>query len=355
MPDAAAKLSFEVRLEDSVVGPVTLDQVKRGRSAGKIPDGAEMRSIGAWRTVSELLAGLVRVAGEKVADDTPFEVRVDDAILGPMTLEQIRCGRKAGRIPGDAAARPVSSWQAVEQLISAWQAPRRAPAPPRGRSWYFVVGASQPLGPVATEQIKMQLSDGTLGLSTQVCLAGDKVWQPIWDVPEFAETIRHLPKKPAAKPGPVPGGRAKRWQLRLSEHEQPEQLSTDEIRQQLRSRRIPIAAEVCPAGGIDWTPIWDVDEFAAAVKELPTTSSRPPPPHQPAEPHRAGVKQKWYVAVSRQPTIGPLTSDEVSRRLRAGTIPETAHIRALGSIEWRPIAEVAELSEPRSQPKCSEL
>jgi hypothetical protein len=48
---------YEVRHEDAKIGPVSWDQLIRGRTENKIPEGAEARIVGDWGAVADLLAG----------------------------------------------------------------------------------------------------------------------------------------------------------------------------------------------------------------------------------------------------------------------------------------------------------
>lgn len=48
---------YEVRHEDAKIGPVSFDQLIRGRTENKIPEGAEARMVGGWGPVADLLAG----------------------------------------------------------------------------------------------------------------------------------------------------------------------------------------------------------------------------------------------------------------------------------------------------------
>jgi hypothetical protein len=49
--------AYEVRHEDATIGPVTWDQLIRARTENKIPEGAEARIVGAWTPVADLVAG----------------------------------------------------------------------------------------------------------------------------------------------------------------------------------------------------------------------------------------------------------------------------------------------------------
>lgn len=48
---------YEVRHDDRAIGPVSWDQLIRGRAENKIPPGAEARVVGSWTAVDDLLAG----------------------------------------------------------------------------------------------------------------------------------------------------------------------------------------------------------------------------------------------------------------------------------------------------------
>jgi eukaryotic-like serine/threonine-protein kinase len=115
-PEAAATLALEelawyqVRAGRSMVGPVDLDQVVRGRQAGKIPDSAEARLVGPWLTVEMILA-----RGKLAANDL-YEIQLDDSTVGPVDFERLRRGRDGGRIPDAAGARMVGPWQDVTAL-----------------------------------------------------------------------------------------------------------------------------------------------------------------------------------------------------------------------------------------------
>ena len=78
---------YEVRHDGDVVGPVSLDQIRRGLAAGMIPAGAEARRVTPWKTV----ALIPMIQPPPGGDRRPcIEIRHDDDVVGPVSLYQVR-------------------------------------------------------------------------------------------------------------------------------------------------------------------------------------------------------------------------------------------------------------------------
>ena len=105
---------YEVRNDQAVVGPVTLDQIRRGVAAGRIPPGAEVRRVTRWEPV-KYVPMLEAPPGQ---DKSPcMEIRHGKDIRGPVSLYQIRRALIEAMIPEGSEARVVWKWQAVEELL----------------------------------------------------------------------------------------------------------------------------------------------------------------------------------------------------------------------------------------------
>lgn len=65
--------AYEVRHDDATIGPVSFDQLVRARTEGKIPDGSEARITGEWTSVGDLLAGRSLDLGSYEASRSFFE------------------------------------------------------------------------------------------------------------------------------------------------------------------------------------------------------------------------------------------------------------------------------------------
>ena len=116
---------YEVRADASVVGPVTFDQVRRGRESGRIPNRAEVREVGPWIPAMELLEG-----PDQSSHSMALEVRFSDRLFGPLMREDLKRVHGQGRVPAGAEGRWVSAWMAVDSLPAPLRAPAREEAPP---------------------------------------------------------------------------------------------------------------------------------------------------------------------------------------------------------------------------------
>lgn len=106
---------YEVRNGDAVVGPVSLDQIRRGLVAGRIPPGAEARRVTRWEPV-KYVPMLEAPPGR---DRSPcMEIRHGKDIRGPVSLYQIRRALIEAMIPEGSEARVVWKWQPVVELFT---------------------------------------------------------------------------------------------------------------------------------------------------------------------------------------------------------------------------------------------
>ncbi|MBW2526196.1 MAG: hypothetical protein JRI23_18595 [Deltaproteobacteria bacterium] len=105
---------YEVRYDGDVVGPVSLDQIRRGVAAGMIPAGAEARRVTPWKTV----ALIPMIKPPPGGDRRPcIEIRHDDDVVGPVSLYQVRKGLVGAKIPDGSTARVVWRWTDVAELL----------------------------------------------------------------------------------------------------------------------------------------------------------------------------------------------------------------------------------------------
>lgn len=105
--------AYEVRVGEAIVGPVSYDQIRRGRESGKIPDHAMVREVGPWSTVEHIHAD-----HESGQQRDGLEVRYAENLVGPVTVDQLRRGRVAGRIPDGAEARWTAAWMPVDEALA---------------------------------------------------------------------------------------------------------------------------------------------------------------------------------------------------------------------------------------------
>lgn len=134
------------------VGPMTEAELRRSVHDGLFPKTAKVSKIGesSWRNVGEVVPLLIEegpkvviraavvpptVAPPEAAKEAAvelFEVTVDgENVVGPVTLDQLRRGVEAGKLPGDAQARAVGSatWRPIRDLIAEVPPRRVAPRP----------------------------------------------------------------------------------------------------------------------------------------------------------------------------------------------------------------------------------
>jgi hypothetical protein len=175
---------FEVRHTDDVVGRVSLDQIRRGREAGKVPAGSEARRVTPWGPIEKVVELDAPVGRER---KPCFEVRHGEEIVGPVSLDQIRRGRAAGKIPDGSAARIVWPWIAVDEVLSAPE--KRLPAlfeaADDGRRWYILFGDAEPIGPLATDKVFKALAIGDLPTWAPLREQGTEQWHPARSIPVF--------------------------------------------------------------------------------------------------------------------------------------------------------------------------
>lgn len=309
-PDRHGESFFEVRHEGNVVGPVTRDQIRRARAAGKIPEEAQARSVGKWLRVHDVLgpSGMpIRCAD--LPGHAPLEVRHEGNVVGPVTLDQVRRGRIQDKVPEGAQLRPVGPWRPVDTLLRAVERAARTkgppplrrptsptrpaghgrgepPAPPpraardaetespraKTQRWRLQMAEGDPVILVDTDQLADGLVNGAIRLSAEVCPIGGDGWVPVWDVPELADAIRDLP--PATLRGMGPAKAARWWLLKLPGGKPSEPIATAQVIEQIRTGSVPLSARVCAVDTARWLPVWDVPEFADAIQGRPPAAWR---------------------------------------------------------------------------------
>ncbi|GMV17125.1 MAG: hypothetical protein AMXMBFR56_53490 [Polyangiaceae bacterium] len=108
-------------------GPLGEEELQARARSGSLPDDAMISAVGGekWVPLSSLL---------KRRDPTPetFEVRVGEKIVGPVTLDQVRRGIEAGKIPPHATVRRVGAdgWSPASEVVQPSYNPEAAPRPP---------------------------------------------------------------------------------------------------------------------------------------------------------------------------------------------------------------------------------
>jgi hypothetical protein len=179
---------FEVRHADEVVGRVSLDQIRRGREAGKIPKGSKARRVTPWGPVEKVVELDAPVGRER---KPCFEVRHDEDIVGPVSLDQIRRGRAVGKIPDGSAARIVWPWVMVDELLAAPE--RRLPAlfeaTDDDRRWFILFGDAEPIGPLTTGKVAKALAIGDLPTWAPLREEGTEEWHAARDIGVFTRAI----------------------------------------------------------------------------------------------------------------------------------------------------------------------
>lgn len=182
---------FEVRNGADIVGPVSLDQIKRGRKAGRIPEGSHARRVTPWGPVDQV----VKLSAPGGREEKPcFEVRHGSSLVGPVSLDQIRRGRGTGKIPEGSDARIVWPWWPVDELMAATES--RLPSlfketPKDERRWFILYGDSDPIGPLATDKVERALATGDLPAWAPICREGTKKWVQARAVTVFQRAIAH--------------------------------------------------------------------------------------------------------------------------------------------------------------------
>jgi hypothetical protein len=114
-------------------GPLSLTELQSAIRAKKFPGGAKVSRVGdtSWKSIHEVVSAEEWVQDEPGGDRNPpqaepeteirFEVTVDgENIVGPVTLDQLRRGVEAGKLPRDAKARRVGEahWKEISLLLA---------------------------------------------------------------------------------------------------------------------------------------------------------------------------------------------------------------------------------------------
>ncbi|MBW2522530.1 MAG: hypothetical protein JRI23_00065 [Deltaproteobacteria bacterium] len=349
-----AETSYEVRSEGHVVGPVTWDRIRRGRAANRIPAGAQARSVGPWRPVDELLQDAeVAPSGAAPRRNAPHEVRVDQQIVGPVTRDQIHRGRSLGKIPDGAQARVVGPWRKIDPYLAetsprlrVWDPPPSRPGPPMPspviddtqelpptestdtQRWHLRLNKEDPALLVDTNQLVEGLRSSAVQLSAEVRPVESDRWSPVWDVPELADAIRELP--PASVRGLLPRDAAQRWFLEMPGVDRNHPMKTEWIVDAILAGKVPLSARVRAALGDRPLPVWDVPEFAEAIQQTSAETWRA---------REQGDKLFEQAETAREPTAAIELYASAAERFRlaenteaAGRVGERIRARARGQI-----------------------
>lgn len=96
-------------------GPLDLAELESRIRSGAVANEAMVCLVGSdkWVPLAQVI---------KKTPDTPprFEIKVGDNVVGPVTLDQIRRGIDAGKVPGDAKVRQAGAdaWQSVSAILT---------------------------------------------------------------------------------------------------------------------------------------------------------------------------------------------------------------------------------------------
>ena len=103
-------------------GPMTLVELQAAFQAGRLGSEAKVATVGGseWLPIGSIvLAQSVPPAAPDAGG--PFEVTLDgEHVVGPVSLDQLRRGLEAGKVPGDAKARLTGSvsWLQVTDVVT---------------------------------------------------------------------------------------------------------------------------------------------------------------------------------------------------------------------------------------------
>ena len=115
-------------------------------------------------------------------------------------------------------------------------------------------------------------------------------------------------------------------------------VATDWIAEQIRAGTVPLSARVCAVHGSSWLPVWNVPEFAEAIKQTPAAAWRARDKgeklFEQAETSReAAAAIELYASAAerfRQSQIGPAAHDRVRHRMRARARAQISTLLAEG-------------------------
>jgi hypothetical protein len=105
---------LEVGYGQCVLGPMTMGQLSAGLAAGAIPSWAWVRRVTPWLPI-EYVPLLALPDGEQRR--RCIEVRHQADTRGPVSLDQVRRGRAAGLIPDGSQVRVVWPWVTAEMAL----------------------------------------------------------------------------------------------------------------------------------------------------------------------------------------------------------------------------------------------
>lgn len=115
--DHAETACFEVRYGDCVFGPMTLSQMRSAAAEGTIPAWAAVRRATPWLPVEYVPLLGVPTGQER---HQCIEVRHGADIRGPVSLDQVRRGLRAGLIPDGSETRVVWPWETLEMAFRSY-------------------------------------------------------------------------------------------------------------------------------------------------------------------------------------------------------------------------------------------
>ncbi len=162
---------YVVRVGDAQVGPVTLDQLRRGMQAGKIPEHAEAMPAagGDWKSVA-----VVALRFALPPPRLPPNARLPEPSWSDFHMGEIVAADDAPALPSPPgqAASSASSDDGIS-----------APTTTFGRPWFlvFVPGSLEPpAGPFTAAALKVRMESGASPPSALVCVVDEHAcWVPI--------------------------------------------------------------------------------------------------------------------------------------------------------------------------------
>lgn len=199
-------------------GPLDEQELQSRARTGSLPDDAMISVIGGQQWVP--LSTLIKRKATAAPEPELFEVRVGEKIVGPVTLDQVRRGIEAGKIPAHATVRRVGAdvWSPPNEVVQSshnteaappspppslgmqapWQIQSR-PLRPVDRRWFVIVGGG------AAAVVVLLVGTVVVGLQHRPQVAPDVEAAVNSDSSPTSPTS---PGVTAARPTPMPGAPA---------------------------------------------------------------------------------------------------------------------------------------------------
>jgi len=146
--------------------------------------------------------------------------------------------------------------------------------------WYVFTSPDGTEGPLTTSQICARIRAGSITQKSQVCMAGSGRWQRVGSVDVFAELAksageetahsRVTPKPTEAPSAPLIPANASNvyWYVINGDSDPFGPFTTAQVRAGIRTKQIPITAQLNRAGTPDWFDLPAIPEFAEDMLRL---------------------------------------------------------------------------------------